>query len=245
VWRRAGDPSRRERLVANTWVLALVGSGDSRCRTLSWRPPLPVGSVASEPGSSGPAVRASMESQWSWLVGRHQPASEATRVSRLLQIIGQCRRGGGPRPRSEDERHACRDARRRSIAPRRVLQQRQPRVPHAVDQSGPREDSRRNRGTLGDTQRERLGIARRSDPAAAKLVHPPRLRAIEAAGSRPTMSRYLATLTPVCIKFHPRRDRGGLSWSLDCPPLAETRLCRPGVGRSRPQPRLQRVQVTL
>ena len=124
----------------------------------------------------------------------------------------------------EDERHARRSAGAARSREDRVLQQRQPRVPHAAHA-----DARADRGSAGLPERAlsgealEIGASQRAAPAqtgqhaAGFLPHRGRTRRRRAT-SRPISPTLTADLAST---FRSAIERAGLDFVVDCPPLSQ------------------------
>ena len=185
---------------------------------------------------------------------RHQPASHARRAATAAffelvaaQVVD--RRSRNARAYEEERTGAPRRS-PSSIAPRPLLLQRQPRVPHAAhaDARPARGRARRRDGTCPGAPRAarrsctatRCGCSSSStrcstSRASRRAASQARLRADRPRGATPPSSPASSAR---------RCERAGLRLVVDCPPLARAGVRRPRhVGEDRPQPALQRVQV--
>ena len=182
----------------------------------------------------------------------NQPATPAgQRLSRLPPP-----RGLGHRQRAGVDQGAGSGAQARRLPRRarprqdRLLQQREPRVPHAADTDA-RPAARRRSTRRGSPRRcaQRLEVSHRNGaaPAASSST-----RCSTSRASRPGACRRVFEATDLAALHGRAREqlrlraatRRASRSTIDCPPLPEAASRRPRhVGEDRPEPAVERVQV--
>ena len=185
-----------------------------------------------------------------FIVAGLSPLLRSSRVVRPLPqpAGGEHLAGREQRRRLRSRAPARRSARRARSREDHVLQQRQPRVPHAADADAGA-DPGHARATPPDAPIDR---------ASVELLHRNALRLLKLVNTLLEFSRIeagrveavyepvdLAALTAdLASSFRAAIERAGLALVVDCPPLAGADLRRSRhVGEDRPQPALERVQV--
>ena len=190
-----------------------------------------------------------------FLVAGAQPAparSTTTTAASSTCVAGQIATGARQRPRLRGGAPARRGAGRARPRQDRLLQQRQPRVPHAAhaDARPARGRCWPSRGRAAPRGREQLEVVAPQRAAAAQAgQHAARLLAHRGRARR--RPRYeptdLAALTAELASiFRSAIERAGLRLDGRLPAAARAGVRRPrDVGEDRPQPALQRLQVHL